>query len=118
MSSTPLIWASIGVATDCSTVCASAPTKDVWIRISGGTILGNWETGRLIIETAPTMTIRMAITMATMGRLMKKRYIEDDQNHQTASPAIWGGEYFEGVLPKRLNRQRSANGPRSQRVRG
>src|SRR6266403_95061 len=86
MSSTPLIWASIGVATDCSTVCASAPTNDVWIRISGGTILGNWETGRLTIETAPTMTIRMAITMATTGRLIKKRYISEAQTTLTLPP--------------------------------
>src|ERR1039458_1729845 len=75
MLSTPLICSSMGVAIDCCTVSASAPTKVVWMRISGGTTLGNWEMGRVVIETRPTNTIRMAMTMATMGRLMKKRYI-------------------------------------------
>ena len=65
----------MGVATDCCTVSASAPTKVVWMRISGGTTLGNWEMGRVDIETRPTKTMRMAMTMATMGRLMKKRYM-------------------------------------------
>src|SRR6266853_292197 len=45
------------------------------MRISGGTMLGNCATGSVSTETAPTSTIRMAITMATMGRLMKKRYM-------------------------------------------
>ncbi len=34
-------------------------------------MFGNCATGRLAMVTAPTITIRMAITMATMGRLMK-----------------------------------------------
>src|SRR5215470_13249727 len=71
MLSTPLICCSIGVATDCSIVCASAPTYLAWIWISGGAMLGNCATGRLTIEIAPTMTVNMAITIATMGRLMK-----------------------------------------------
>ena len=40
-------------------------------RISGGTMLGNCATGRLVIVTPPTITIRIAITIATIGRLMK-----------------------------------------------
>ena len=32
---------------------------------------GNCAIGRLSIATKPTITMRMAITMATMGRLMK-----------------------------------------------
>src|ERR1700730_11459874 len=35
-------------------------------------MFGNCATGRLAMVTAPTITIRMAITIATMGRLMKK----------------------------------------------
>src|SRR5580700_6035217 len=35
-------------------------------------MFGNCATGRLTIETMPTITVRMAITIATMGRLMKK----------------------------------------------
>src|SRR6266446_7165499 len=34
-------------------------------------MFGNCATGRLTIVTPPTITIRMAITIATMGRLMK-----------------------------------------------
>src|SRR5208283_4644067 len=61
----------MGVATDCSTVCASAPTKVVVMRASGGTIFGNWAIGRETSATAPTMTVRIAMTIATIGRLMK-----------------------------------------------
>src|SRR5258706_5911989 len=72
MLSTPLICCSIGVATACSIVSASAPTYVAWICVSGGAMLGNWAMGRLAIVTAPTITIRIDITIATMGRLMKK----------------------------------------------
>src|SRR5439155_3259604 len=34
-------------------------------------MFGNSATGRLAMVTAPTITVRIAITMATMGRLMK-----------------------------------------------
>src|SRR5215469_12141446 len=71
MLSTPLICCSMGVETDCSTVCASAPKYVVDTCTSGGAMAGNWETGRLTMLIAPTITVRMEITMATMGRLMK-----------------------------------------------
>src|SRR5262249_53264337 len=69
--STPLTCCSIGVATASSSVFASAPTYTALRRISGGAMFGNWATGRPTIVTTPTMTIRMAITSATIGRLMK-----------------------------------------------
>jgi hypothetical protein len=34
-------------------------------------MLGNWATGSVAIVTAPTITIRIEMTMATIGRLMK-----------------------------------------------
>src|SRR4051812_46553299 len=71
MLSTPLICCSIGVATDCSTVCASAPTYVVCTWTSGGAMLGNNETGSVARVIAPTMTVTIEITMAMMGRLMK-----------------------------------------------
>src|SRR5262245_26439950 len=71
MLSTPLICCSMGVATACSMVWASAPTYLVWIWISGGAMLGNCATGKLTIVIVPMMTVRMAITIATIGRLMK-----------------------------------------------
>ena len=39
--------------------------------ICGGTISGNWATGSPAIATSPPMTVTMAITIATIGRLMK-----------------------------------------------
>src|ERR1700688_3291474 len=71
MLSTPLICSSMGVATDCARVSESAPTKVACSFVSGGTILGNCEMGSPRIVIAPMMTVRMAITMATIGRLMK-----------------------------------------------
>src|ERR1700757_1114910 len=61
----------MGVATACSTVSASAPTYVPFTAISGGTMLGYWATGRLRKETTPTITMMMAITMATIGREIK-----------------------------------------------
>src|SRR5271156_6794111 len=45
------------------------------MRISGGTMFGYCATGRPNIVTNPTTTCKMAMTIATIGRLMKKRYI-------------------------------------------
>src|SRR5258706_1222136 len=41
-------------------------------------MFGNCETGKLTIVMAPTITVRMAITIATMGRLMKKLDMDTD----------------------------------------
>src|SRR5258707_820979 len=68
MLSTPFICCSIGVATACSRVCASAPTYVACNLISGGTMLGKCATGRLAMGTAPTITIRMAITIAAIWK--------------------------------------------------
>ena len=87
MLSTPLICSSIGVATESASVCASPPTNEVEMLISGGTMLGNCATGRLNIETAPMITIKMAMTIATIGRLMKNLYM-----------AKRAGNYLEGFV--------------------
>ena len=76
MLSTPDICCSMGVATACSTVAASAPVKVVCTWISGGAILGNWATGNSIMEARPSITIKMAMTIATMGLLMKNWAME------------------------------------------
>src|SRR5712671_2106576 len=34
-------------------------------------MFGNWATGRTAIVTAPTITVRIEMTIATIGRLMK-----------------------------------------------
>src|SRR5271170_663210 len=71
MLSTPLICCSMGVATACSRLCASAPTYVASTCTSGGAMLGNSATGRVRIVSPPTITMTMEITMATMGRLIK-----------------------------------------------
>src|SRR5579884_1704821 len=73
MLSTPLIICSMGVATDFSTDTASAPTYVASRRISGGAMSGNRAVGSWTIAMIPRMVMRMEITIATIGRLMKKR---------------------------------------------
>src|SRR6476620_10495548 len=73
MSSTPFICCSSGVATDCSMVSASAPGYCAVTVICGGTIWGNCATGRPRSATIPPRTVTMAMTIATIGRRMKKR---------------------------------------------
>ena len=75
MSSTPLICCSSGVATDCSMVSASAPGYCAVTSICGGTICGNSAIGRPPSATTPPSTVTMAMTIATIGRRMKKRDI-------------------------------------------
>src|SRR5437879_5312940 len=41
------------------------------MKISGGAMLGNCATGKVTIVIAPTTTVRIAITIATIGRFMK-----------------------------------------------
>ena len=71
MLSTPDICCSMGVATDWSTVRASAPGYVAFTCTCGSAILGNCAMGKPDIATRPMITIKMEITIATMGRLMK-----------------------------------------------
>src|SRR5512134_3530239 len=71
--STPFTFCSIGVATDASTSVALAPTKVVVIWTIGGTTSGYCAMGSPDIATSPTRTVTMEITIATIGRLTKKR---------------------------------------------
>src|SRR5438270_478517 len=97
----------MGAATACSSVCASAPTYVANTWISGGAILGNWATGRLNTVSAPTITIRMETTIATIGRLMK--------NLDTRLPSLLGSRpisqdqvkrsALEFCLPARFGRE-------------
>src|SRR6266850_177256 len=69
----PFTCSSIAVATDCSTVSASAPVYVAVVWIWRGAISGNCAIGRRKIITAPPIIVRMASTCAMMGRSMKKR---------------------------------------------
>src|SRR2546430_8409651 len=71
--STPLICCSSGVATDASTSVALAPMKVVVTWIIGGTMSGYWAIGSPFIATRPSITMMIDITIATIGRLTKKR---------------------------------------------
>src|SRR5262245_35294183 len=73
MLSTPVICASIGVATACSIVSASAPTYFACTRTSGGAMLGYRLIGSWTSATIPSSTSRIEMTMATIGRSTKKR---------------------------------------------
>src|SRR5215471_14725266 len=67
----PFTCASMGVATDCSTVSASAPVYMAVVSICGGAISGNCATGSRNTITAPPMMKTIAITIATIGLRMK-----------------------------------------------
>src|SRR6185503_3066659 len=67
----PFTCSSIGVATDCSTVSASAPVYIAVVWICGGAISGNCATGSRKTITAPPITKTSAMTIATIGLLMK-----------------------------------------------
>src|SRR5678816_3094926 len=72
MRSTPLTSCSIGVATDCSTASADAPGYVPVTRMLGGARKGYCSTDSPRMTTTPTKTVRIEITMATIGRLIKK----------------------------------------------
>src|SRR4051794_33239162 len=73
MLSTPFICCSSGVAIADSIVSASAPVYVADTLICGGMISGNCAIGSAWIDTSPATTVTMAMTMATIGRPMKKR---------------------------------------------
>src|SRR3979490_3471947 len=57
-------------------------------------MFGNCATGKLTIVIAPTITVRMAITIATIDRLMKKLELDLDsfQSNYENSPLAPFGE--------------------------
>src|SRR5262249_47699185 len=71
MLSTPDICCSTGVATDWASVTASAPGYVAFTCICGSAMFGNCAMGSCTSDTKPRSTIRMEMTIATMGRLMK-----------------------------------------------
>src|SRR5258705_7423695 len=69
----PFTCWSTGVATDCSTVSASAPVYVAVVWIRGGAISGSCAIGSRKIMTAPAITSTIAMTCATIGLLMNHR---------------------------------------------
>src|SRR6476659_6973761 len=62
----------MGVATDCSTATAEAPGEVAVTRMEGGARNGYCSIERPLRLNSPIRTIRIEITIATMGRRMKK----------------------------------------------
>src|SRR5215510_1055817 len=62
----------MGVATDCSTASAEAPGYVPCTRMLGGARNGYCSTASLLTVMVPSITVRIEITMATMGRRIKK----------------------------------------------
>ena len=71
MRSTPLTCCSIGVATDCSTASAPAPGYTAVTWMFGGDSCGYCSMGSVSRVCTPISTIRIASTMARIGRRMK-----------------------------------------------
>src|SRR6185369_4311429 len=65
----------MGVATDSMTASAAAPRYVVVTWIIVGLTGGYSAMGNRLREIKPTITVRMAMTIATMGRRMKKSAI-------------------------------------------
>src|SRR4026208_886516 len=62
----------MGIATDCSTATAEAPGTAAATRMDGGARNGYCSIERPLRLNSPIRTIRIEITIATMGRRMKK----------------------------------------------
>src|SRR6201996_3473610 len=71
MPGVPFTCSSIGVATVCSTVWASAPVNWPLTCTTGGVISGYWSIGKSKILTVPVITSTMEITIAVTGRFIK-----------------------------------------------
>ena len=100
--STPLIFCSSGVATEASTSVALAPMKVVVTWTIGGTISGYCAIGRPCIATRPSITMMIDITIATMGRLTKKRAMATSPRQRLRFAARLGCARFRGLGRRRL----------------
>src|ERR1700743_3398006 len=63
----PLTCCSMGVATVCSTVWASAPVNWPFTCTMGGVISGYWSIGRMVMQIVPVSTSTTEITIAVTG---------------------------------------------------
>src|SRR2546421_8957218 len=87
MPSTPFTCSSIGVPTVSQTTCAAAPGYEVATCTVGGVICGYCSTGSERSVTRPKITVTMAMTLAKIGRSMKKRGIMRRQARYEAAGA-------------------------------
>src|SRR5689334_5418413 len=75
MCGTPFTADSIGAATDCSIVEASAPGNVAETTMVGGTICGKRAIGSCVSAIEPAAVMMIAMTVAKIGRSMKKLLI-------------------------------------------
>src|SRR5580765_8385509 len=73
MPSTPLTWASIGAATVSCTVLELAPGYSAVTLTVGGVTSGYCATGNVHTATPPANVMTTEMTVAKIGRSMKKR---------------------------------------------
>src|SRR6201992_142803 len=71
MPGVPFTCSSIGVATVCSTVWASAPVNCPFTCTTGGVISGYWSIGSTNMLTIPVITNTIDITIAVTGLFIK-----------------------------------------------
>ncbi len=77
MLSTPFTWVSIGAATACATVAASAPGKLADTVTVGGAIGGYCSMGSPTRAARPASVTTIDRTLAKIGRRMQKSEITD-----------------------------------------
>src|ERR1700754_1849485 len=100
----PLTCSSMGMATVCSTVSASAPVYDPVMDTEGGEIFGYWSTARFRMHTAPDITSTIEITIAVTGLFMNVLAIILEQVVGFARPSDpfrEGRGIFEFRIPAR-----------------
>src|SRR6185436_11756174 len=73
--------------------------------ICGGTMAGNCASGNPRMETSPRMTVRIEITIATMGRLTKNLEIMNQSFYNSATDV---GFTAETQRTQRLRRENQA----------
>src|SRR5262245_45126485 len=104
----------MGADTAFSQVSASAPGYVAASWISGGAMLGYSEIGRDSIDTSPTSLMRIAMPLATLGRLMKQRAIacELEDARGRATPAAFRRRWRHRASGAPSRRCEPSAGPR------
>src|SRR5512134_392531 len=89
MLSTPFTCVSIGAATACATVAASAPGKLAVTLTVGGAIGGYCSTGSPTRAATPASVTTIDRTLAKIGRRMQKSEITGRAPGQSLAAGFW-----------------------------
>ncbi|GAB3259505.1 hypothetical protein GCM10027347_23190 [Larkinella harenae] len=85
---TPLIARSMGIATALVLTWALAPVYMAVTVTEGGTMSGNWVTGKLTRANKPSNVINTEITAESKGRFMKVLNIAYEYRLKQYNPAL------------------------------